>query len=171
MRSASLRLGISWQLDGGGVREECGGVLVGVDAHAVAGHVVHHDRVGALAQQFGAAVLHAIFCLGGKANDHLAGPAAAHHFGKNVFGGRELERKWAGALQLLLGNVDGPVVGDGSGLDDQGGLAHARKNGVAHLVGRGHLDQLRNARADASAVGPLTRMTLAPRLCAASASA
>ena len=80
-----------------------------------------------LRQQLGAAIFHAVLSLGGKADDELAGPAAAHHFGKNVFSGREFERQRTAALELLLGDSHGPVVGHGRGLDHQRGLVHARQ--------------------------------------------
>ena len=54
-------LGHLVQLDGGGSGEERGSVVVGIDAHALARHIVDHDGVRALAQQLGAAVLHAVF--------------------------------------------------------------------------------------------------------------
>ena len=72
--------------------QERGRVGVGVDAHALAGHVVDHNGVGALGEQLGAAVFHAVLGLGGKADDELAGTAAAHHLGQNVFSGREFQR-------------------------------------------------------------------------------
>ena len=68
-------------------------------------HIVDHDGVGALAQQLGAAIFHAVLGLGGKADDQLPGTAAAHHFGQNVFSGRELQRERTGALELLLGDT------------------------------------------------------------------
>ena len=101
-----LALGHLRKFDGGGQGEERRGVAVGVDAHVVAGHIVHDDGVGALAQQLGAAVLHAVLGLGGEADDELPGMAAPHHFGQDVFGGRKLERERAGALEFLLGDVD-----------------------------------------------------------------
>ena len=62
-------------------------------------------------------------------------------FGKNVFGRRELESHRSGALELLIGNIHRTIIGNGCGLDDQGGLGHAFEHGLAHLVGGGHLDQ------------------------------
>jgi hypothetical protein len=87
--------------------KERGRIGVGVDAHALAGHIVDHDRVGALAQQLGAAVFHAVLGLGGKADDELPRPAAAHHLGQNVFRRRKFQRQRTGALQLLLGDATG----------------------------------------------------------------
>ena len=66
--------------------EEGGRVGVGVDAHAVAGNIVDHNGVGALAQQLGAAVFHAVLGLRGKAHNQLPGTAAAHDLGQNVLG-------------------------------------------------------------------------------------
>ena len=43
-----LALGHLGQFDGCGSRQKCRRVGVGVDAHALAGHIVHHNRVGAL---------------------------------------------------------------------------------------------------------------------------
>ena len=71
-----------------------------------------------LREQLGAAVFHAVFCFGGKTDNELAGTAAADDLGQDVFSRREFERERPGALELLLGDADGAVVGHGGGLDD-----------------------------------------------------
>ena len=67
---------------------------------------------------------------GGEADDELAGAAAADNLGENVLSRREFERERAGALELVFGDDDGAVVGDGGGFDDQRGFGHAGKHGV-----------------------------------------
>jgi hypothetical protein len=97
---------------------------------ALAAHVVDHDGVRAFGEQLGAAVFHAVFGLGGKADDELAGTAAADHLGQNVLRGRQFQGERPAALELLLGDGDGAVVGHGGGLDDQRGLGHALQHGL-----------------------------------------
>ena len=106
----------------------------------LAGDIVDDDSIRAFAQQLGAAIFLGVLGLRGEADDELAGAAAARDLGKNVLSGRELERERTGALELLLGNGDGAIVGDGSGLDDERGLVHAFEDGRAHLLGGDDLD-------------------------------
>ncbi len=90
-----LALGHLWQFDGCVRREKGGGVQVGVKAHAFAGYIVDHNCVGALAQQLGAAVFHAVFSLRGKADNELPGTAPANDLSQNIFSRREFQRDGA----------------------------------------------------------------------------
>ena len=146
-------LGHLGQVDGGGGSEEGGGVEVGVEANAFAGDVVEDDGVDAFAKQLGAAVFELVFGFGGEANDELAGAALADDFGEDVFCGQELDGDGAGALELLIGDDAGAVVGNGGGLDDQRGLGHAVEDGGAHLVGGGDFDEFDSGRAGRGRTG------------------
>ena len=101
----------------------------------------------------------------------LTRPAAADDLGQNVLSGRKFQRERPVALELLRGNIDRAVVGHRGGLDDQRGLSHALQHGLR--ASRSAVVTLTSSQCAGGcrAEGPLTRITLAPRLCAASARA
>src|SRR5277367_4055915 len=122
------------EFEGGGWREKGDGVAVGVEADTFARDVVENDGVGTFAQQLRAGVRDRVLRLGGEADDELSRMAAGYGLGKYVFSRLELDGERAGALHLLLGRFERAIVGDGSGLDDDGGLVHAAEYGGTHLL-------------------------------------
>ena len=111
------------------------GVAVGVEADAFAGNVVDHDGVEVLRNQLLAGVFEDIFCFGGEADDDLR-VFFWRKFFQNVGGGFEFQSHRAFALDLLPGGGFRAIVGDGGGLDHDGGLRKQVQHSVAHFFGR-----------------------------------
>ncbi len=134
------------EFDGRRQREKCRRVRIGFDSHTIAGYGIDDNRVRAFAQKLGAPILHTILCLRGEANDQLAGTPSPHNLGENVFCGSQFQRNRTGALQLLIGNGNRAIIGHRGRLDHQCGFMQPRKNGVLHLFGSRHFDQLAMCR-------------------------
>ena len=112
------------------------GVAVGIEADAFARNVVDDDGVEILRNQLLAGILQNVLGFGGEADDDLRLPSSA----KALSGCRESASSSSviGPLRLIFWPAADfrAIVGDGSGLDDDGGLREQIQDSIAHFFGR-----------------------------------
>ena len=118
---------------------------VGIHAEAGTGGAqgIGADHVGVLAGELFAGVFDDVVRLHGEAAEELALPLVGSEVFQNVLGALELDGELAVLfLHLGVGNAGGGVVADCSGLDDDVHIVRTAGDGLEHILGILHGDDL-----------------------------